>query len=102
VEDVAAANLLALEHAGVTGPVNVGTGIETSVNDLYRQLAGAARIQMPARHGPAKPGEQRRSCLSPALARRVLGWAPSVPLEKGLERTFEFFKTQIDTRGTTA
>jgi len=102
VEDVAAANLLALEHAGVTGCVNIGTGIETSVNDLYRHLAGAARIRIPPRHGPAKPGEQRRSCLSPALAKRVLGWAPSVPLDKGLERTFEFFKTQIDNQGTTA
>jgi UDP-glucose 4-epimerase len=98
VEDVAAANLRALECPDVTGPVNIGTGIETSVNELHRLLAATAGVTAAPRHGPAKPGEQRRSCLSPALAKRVLGWTPTVTLADGLARTFEFFKRELNGR----
>ena len=94
VEDVAAANLRALERPEVVGCVNIGTGIETSVNELHRALTRAAGLEVAAQHGPAKPGEQRRSCLSPALAKQRLGWAPSVPLRDGLARTLDFFKRE--------
>ncbi|HSL48891.1 MAG TPA: NAD-dependent epimerase/dehydratase family protein [Candidatus Deferrimicrobiaceae bacterium] len=94
VEDVAAANLKALEHPEVAGPVNISTGVETSVNDLYRALVAAAGSKVRAQHAPARPGEQRRSCLSPTLAGRVLGWKPTVTLEEGLRRTFEFFQKE--------
>ena len=94
VEDVAAANLRALERPEVVGCVNIGTGIETSVNELHRALTRAAGLEVAAQHGPAKPGEQRRSCLSPALAKQRLGWTPSVPLRDGLARTLDFFKRE--------
>jgi UDP-glucose 4-epimerase len=94
VEDVAAANVRALERPDVTGPVNVSTGVETSVNDLYRALAAAAGSKVAAQHAPARPGEQRRSCLSPGLAGRVLGWKPTVSLAEGLRRTFSFFQKE--------
>jgi len=95
VGDVAAANLKALERADVTGPVNISTGVETSVNDLYRALVTAAGSTVAPQHAPARPGEQRRSCLSPGLAGRVLGWKPTVTLEEGLARTFHFFQKEI-------
>jgi len=94
VEDVAAANVRALERPDVTGPVNVGTGVETTVNDLYRALVAAAGSKVTAQHAPARPGEQRRSCLSPVLAGRVLGWKPSVSLSEGLHRTFSYFRKE--------
>ncbi len=94
VEDVAAANLKALEHPEVTGPVNISTGVETSVNDLYRALVEAAGSTVKAQHGPARPGEQRRSCLHPARAGHVLGWKPTVSLAEGLGRTFRFFQKE--------
>jgi UDP-glucose 4-epimerase len=94
VEDVAAANLKALERPDVTGPVNISTGVETSVNDLYRALVGAAGSTVAAQHGPARPGEQRRSCLSPARAAQALGWKPTVSLAEGLGRTFRFFQKE--------
>jgi UDP-glucose 4-epimerase len=93
VEDVAAANLRALERPEATGSVNIGTGVETSVNALYKRIREASGLRVEARHGPARPGEQRRSCLSPALAKRVLDWAPTVTLDDGLKRTFDFFQT---------
>ena len=75
----------------VTGSVNIATGVETSVNNLYGALARVMGVAMPPRHAPPRPGEQRRSCLDPTRAQRLLGWVAAVPLEEGLARTFEFF-----------
>jgi UDP-glucose 4-epimerase len=95
VEDVAAANLLALERPQVTGPINIGTGVETSVNALYAELARGAGLEVAAVRGPARPGEQRRSCLDPRRARQALGWSPSVTLRDGLGRTLDFFRKEV-------
>jgi UDP-glucose 4-epimerase len=89
--DVAQANVLALEKDFV-GPVNIGTGVETDINELYRLLAEAAGSRAAAVHAPAKPGEQLRSCIDPSLARRALGWEPKVGLQEGLRRTVEYFR----------
>jgi UDP-glucose 4-epimerase len=87
VGDVAEAGLLALQAPRVTGPVNIGTGVETSVVTLFERLRAAAGGRGEARHGPARPGEQRRSLLDASRARRLLGWAPRVTLDEGLRRT---------------
>jgi UDP-glucose 4-epimerase len=89
VEDIAEACRLALERPAVTGPVNLGTGIESTVVALFERLRAAAGGRAEARHGPARPGEQRRSALDAARARRLLGWTPRVQLDEGLQRTFE-------------
>ena len=90
VGDVARANVLALE-GGPSGAYNVGTGVETSVNELYETMARLSGRDVPARHGPAKPGEQLRSAVDPAKAERILGWRPMVALREGLEKTLAFF-----------
>jgi UDP-glucose 4-epimerase len=94
VEDVAAANLAALDRPQVQGAFNIGTGVETSVNEIFARLARAAGFGGPPVHGPARPGEQHRSSLDPARAADDLGWRPSVSLDEGLARTFEFFKKE--------
>ena len=94
VGDVARANLLAAEK-GFAGALNVGTGIETDVNELYARLAGAAGFEAPPVHGPAKPGEQLRSCIDPSAARAALGWAPAMSLDDGLLRTLEYFRAKM-------
>jgi UDP-glucose 4-epimerase len=94
VGDVARANLLAAEK-GFAGALNVGTGIETDVNELYARLASAASVQAPPVRGPAKPGEQARSCVDPSAARAALGWAPTVTLDGGLLRTLEYFRAKM-------
>ena len=91
VEDVVRANVLALEKEPPSGAYNVGTGIETSVNRLYELLRAISGRDLPPRHGPAKPGEQPRSCIDPTCAARVLGWYPEVKLVAGLEKTLRFF-----------
>ena len=89
--DVARGNLLAAT-SDVEGPINVGTGIETDVNRLYALLADAAGTDRPAKHAPAKPGEQMRSSVDPSRAAEMLGWRPTVALEEGLRRTVEWFR----------
>jgi UDP-glucose 4-epimerase len=93
VEDVARANVLALENEAPSGAYNVGTGVETSVNGLYELLLGISGKDLPPEHGPAKPGEQARSSVDPTKAARLLGWRPEVNLKTGLEETFRFFAT---------
>jgi UDP-glucose 4-epimerase len=90
VEDVARANLAALESDFV-GALNIGTRCETDVNALYAQLAKVAEVARPAVHAEAKPGEQRRSCIDPQRALDVLGWSPRIALADGLARTWRFF-----------
>jgi len=90
VEDVVRANLAAL-RPDLQGVYNIGTGIESDVNALAAvlgRLAGKESFE----HGPAKPGEQRRSVISSAAAEKAFAWKPQVGLEEGLEKTFEWFK----------
>jgi UDP-glucose 4-epimerase len=92
VEDVARANVLALETDAPSGAYNVGTGIETSVNELYEILREASGRDLQPAHGPAKQGEQLRSSVNPTAAARILGWRPETNLAAGLKRTLSFFE----------
>lgn len=94
VDDVTEANRRALEQHDLSGAVNIGTGVETSVNELFRRLARAAHVRGEVRHGPPKPGEQRRSALDPYHAKRLLNWTPQVSLDEGLRRTVDYFKQE--------
>jgi UDP-glucose 4-epimerase len=91
VEDVTRANVLALEGGASPGAYNIGTGIETSVNQLYEALREISGKDLPPEHGPAKPGEQTRSSIDPSKALRELGWRPETELTVGLKRTLNFF-----------
>jgi UDP-glucose 4-epimerase len=92
VEDVADATVLALGAPQTIDAVNIGTGVESTVNDLFRRLTTVAGVTAEARHAPGKPGEQRRSALDAGLAKRLLGWAPVTPLDLGLRKTLEFIR----------
>jgi UDP-glucose 4-epimerase len=91
VQDVARANVLALEDEIPPGAYNVGTGVETSVNSLYELLLRVSGKSLQPEHGPAKPGEQLRSSVDSTLARGVIGWRPAVDLTDGLSETLRFF-----------
>jgi UDP-glucose 4-epimerase len=91
VEDVARANVLALESEVPAGAYNVGTGVETSVNRLYDLLAEVSRKDLSPKHGQAKPGEQLRSCVDPSKSEDLLNWRQQTGLKEGLEETLRFF-----------
>ena len=91
VGDVVKANELVLS-GGDNKIYNVGTGIETNVNELFRKIVQFTGREVPEEHGPSKPGEQQRSVLNHAYITRELGWKPSVSLDDGLRLTVEYFK----------
>jgi len=127
VEDVARANVLALQNKA-RGAYNIGTGIETTVNQIFKKIVKvflrlhsepsalrlrsepsalrlhslrlhsepmaepSARKKIKEVHGPAKPGEQRRSRLSYAKIKKELGWGPHINLEKGIKKTVEYMR----------
>jgi UDP-glucose 4-epimerase len=74
---------------------NIGTGVETSVNDLYTRMAAICGVKAEPEYKPARPGELERSCLSSAKAGEILGWSPQKDLDEGLAETIEFLRTQV-------
>lgn len=91
VDDVARANLLALENFEKTGIYNVGTGIETSVNDLFREINRHFGEKFEENHGLAKLGEQKTSCLSWAKIEKDFNWKPEVSFTEGIKNTYDWF-----------
>lgn len=86
VGDVAYANLLAL-HAGDRMAFNIGTGVLTSVNEVFETLRDATGYTRAPMYAPPKAGDLQRNCLAIARAAEVLGWAPTIDFAKGIELT---------------
>jgi UDP-glucose 4-epimerase len=72
--------------------INIGTGLETSVNLLHRMLGEICGVQQDPEFGPLPPGEVRRIVLDVSLAEKELGWRPWTHLEDGLGETVAFMK----------
>jgi UDP-glucose 4-epimerase len=94
VGDVADAIARAVKSDAV-GVANIGTGAETTVNELYRQLMRLTGAGRPAEHGPARPGEQRRSVLDASRAKALLGWSTTTSLDEGLAQTVAWFRKEL-------
>ena len=94
VGDVVAANVAALQSSFI-GPINIGTGVETDVVTIYQHLRQAVGSPIEAQHGPAKPGEQRRSCLDAGCAAQILGWRPQMTLKDGLWHTVDYCRKSV-------
>jgi len=94
VDDVVEANL-AMMGQETQGTYNVGTGLETSVNDLFRILVEHTGTTCKEVHGPAKKGEQARSCIDNSKLRLELAWEPRTGLSEGLKKTVEYFRERL-------
>jgi len=75
INDVVEANLLAAEKIKVTGPVNIGTGRNYSINDLATMIGGDRQ------YAPERVGETRETLANNMRAREELGWTPKINLE---------------------
>ncbi len=94
VGDVVKANLLTINDES-SDIYNVGTGIETDVNELFAMLNKITGANKEEKHGPAAPGEQLRSVISSEKLFKKFGWKPSTKFEDGLVKTVEFFRNSI-------
>jgi UDP-glucose 4-epimerase len=77
-------------HRGDGLLINVGTGVETSINDLYAAMAAAVGGERPPQPAAARPGDLQRSALDPARAGMQLGWAPWTTLADGTARVVDW------------
>jgi UDP-glucose 4-epimerase len=91
VKDVVAANLVALEMQK-SDILNVGTGVETDVNEIFQLIQSYTPNMCTERHGEAKLGEQLRSVLSWRKINRLNGWHPQMPLKDGIRETVDYFR----------
>jgi UDP-glucose 4-epimerase len=92
VGDCANANLLVTETEKCNQIFNLGSGIGTSVNQIFNSLKSITGYGKGAIHGPAKVGETRHIYLNAEKARAELGWQPTLTLEEGLSETVNYFK----------
>jgi UDP-glucose 4-epimerase len=98
VEDIVRANVLALER-GSCGIFNIGVGIGTRTEDLYRNILGSMRDAGHAKdplfdsphRGSARAGDIRNSCLNCQKAKEKLHWRAEHDIKEGLKKTLKWF-----------
>jgi UDP-glucose 4-epimerase len=92
VGDVARASVQALDK-GDNDAFNIGTGVRTDVNQLYRAVQKATGFDKPAGEGPYREGDLKANYLENKKAGKILGWKPETGLEAGIGKTYEYFKS---------
>ena len=66
--------------------INIGTGVETSVNQLYEAICKVCNLTTPATYQPARQGELERSCLNPRKAKKYLNWKSWTTIGEGVSQ----------------
>ena len=94
VSDVVAANLLAMER-GTNAICNIGTGVETSDQEIFDAVAEAVGYDDPPLYTSVRPGEVQRMCLDWSRAEQELSWHPKLSLMEGITKTVDYFKAQV-------
>jgi GDP-L-fucose synthase len=87
----AAERALAIDPSPV--PINLGSGEETSIRSLAELIARLAGYEGTIAWDASKPDGQPRRCLDTARAEHLLGWRARMPLEEGLRRTIEWYRS---------
>ena len=89
VKDVVQANILAM-NSHISGLYNIGTGIQTSLNDLAGMVMRAAGVSCDIIYEAARPGDIRYSVADISKAGKELGYAPKYSIEDGIRETVEY------------
>jgi UDP-glucose 4-epimerase len=94
VGDIVAANLLALA-SDVSGPINIGTGVGSSVRRVVEELSRVAGFEGRPDHVAAREGEVRHTFLDIRRAKRLLRWQAQTSLSDGLRETYVSFRQRL-------
>jgi UDP-glucose 4-epimerase len=94
VGDIVESNFAALDR-GDGEACNIGSGIGTSVNQIYEKLQEIIGFSQPPIYAEARTGEIEKVYLESSRALRELGWSAQVTFDEGLRRTVEWFKTHL-------
>ncbi len=92
VLDVARANAACLDK-GDNESINIGTGRETSVNQLFSLLSRITGYDKKPVYLPPRKGELARNFLDVGKAKNILGWVPGMTLEEGLKKTVDWISS---------
>ena len=95
VDAVLRAGKKALEKRVFGGPYLIGTGIETSINQLHEILRSMIGGTSETKHAARKLGDIDRMAYSNKKARSDLGWEPETRLQDGLKSTVEWWTTRL-------
>lgn len=93
VEDAARSNLLALEKSPQERVINIGTGVGTSVNAIFKAIKKSLDTDTEPVYGPAVKGDIQNISLEVGRAEEELGWRPEVNLEEGIDKYIDYLKT---------
>ena len=91
VGDLCQAILLALDEEASSDIYQVGTGMQTSVNELISTIESVLGRDLPRKHLPTRRGEVERTYLDISKARTLLGYSPQFSLKEGLESTYRWY-----------
>ncbi|OFW57720.1 MAG: hypothetical protein A2W01_02530 [Candidatus Solincola sediminis] len=94
VEDVVRAYVAALEK-GEGKFINIGTSLQTSINELYKRIAELLDVEPDPQYLPAREGELDHIALNADKANRILSWKPELSLDQGLARTVEWYRQNL-------
>jgi len=94
VDDCVEGLVLAAEHYDEPDPVNLGTGIETTISETAAIVAAATGFTGEIRWDPSMPNGQPRRSLDPSKAAALFGFNARTPLEEGIRRTVAWFREQ--------
>jgi nucleoside-diphosphate-sugar epimerase len=84
VKDVARANLLAAKSKATDTAINVGSGVETSINDLAKKIKEIEHSNAHIEHVPPRVGDGRRSLADIRLAKKLIDYEPETQIADGL------------------
>mgnify|MGYP000588225326 FL=1 len=94
IEDVVDVNILFMKN-NLTGTFNVGTGRETSVNDIFEIIKRNIKKECKKVYTEERKGELKRSCLSIEKIKRETGWVPKFTIEEGINETINWFLYKV-------
>jgi GDP-L-fucose synthase len=103
VDDAARALILCAERLDVSDPVNIGTGLETSIRDLANTISELAGFDGKTVWDESRPDGQPKRYLDTSRARELIGFEAETPLSEGLKRTIDSFRAaDLATAGSSA
>jgi len=95
ISDIVESNILAMDSASADGEIlNIGVGVGTSVNEIFKILAEIIGFTKPPIYQAPRVGEIFQIYLDATKAKKLLGWEPKVAFRRGLEKLVEYFQSQ--------
>jgi UDP-glucuronate 4-epimerase len=95
VDDVVAATLAAMDGAPAGAVLNVGGGVEATMNEALALLERISGRRLDVQRDPAVPGDQRRQKADTSRIRELLGWEPTTSLEQGVQAQWEWASNRV-------